>query len=651
MRFSTFPASFLALAALLTLPAQQAKTPKSGAPAPFLTLGSPDLRTECMVADLVFSAKGELVSVDCNGRVQRWDRATGKQTLEFLPTGKPEGVVHALSDDGSLLAAVQSQDPMKALPEYIVLWDAEKGKKIRKFKNHPAGINGLAFSPDKKIIATADSDESVRLWDAATGKTVKVLKGPNLWTPVLYIFDEPAPKIYEEYDVSFSPDGKLLASAHAEGKIRVFDLSSGAVLHTLDGFPRGRAPLFMPDGKKLAYITHKDIKLYSLSKKKDTRSLTMGDKIMFDRFLCMAASPDGKVFAAGTAEGRVLVWNLDTAGPPVTITQHSDQVEHVAFSPDGKLLASGGRDGALGLWKAGTGKSALPLVRHFGWVTDMEFSPDGRIFATAGQDARIHLWDASSGKLLRKFHAEQAFKRVWMDHAIAFSPDGKTLWSASTEGDLLAWEVESGKEVLRVDSPSIAADAALSPDAKTLAMIDAWGSIVIVDAKTGKLKKKLDSPKPSWGYHFVRWIDSGKRLAATGMDIHLRIWNTKSGKLEHDVELDHTVYQILVPPEAGTLLIRSYDELMTYKKAKAGGWVKKGSRKSPGDAALSKDGKVLVLLEEHAITFVDRKSGKTIKKIEVKDRKLSSAVFSPDGATLAVVQWDGTVGFWKVPQP
>jgi WD40 repeat protein len=649
MRFSTFFIPLFALAALMSLPAQKANTQKSPPPSPFMVLGSPDLMTECMVADLKFSSKGELVSADCNGRVQRWDQATGRQTFDFTPEGKAEGVMHALSDDGSLLATVQSQDPMKALPEYIVLWDAEKGKKIRKFQNHPAGINGLAFQPGNKRLATADSDEAARLWDAATGKIVKTYKGQSLWSPILYIFDEPAPKIYEEHGVSFSPDGKLLGTAHAEGEIRVREVASGTVLHTLQGAPRGPAPLFMPDRETLAYITCKDIKIYNLSKKKDTATFDFGKQSMFDRFLCMAASPDKKFFAAGTSEARIYVWNLKASGPPVVITHHSDQVEHLAFSPDGKLLASGGRDGTLGLWKTGTGKSALPLVRHFGWITDMEFSPDGKYFATAGQDARIHMWDASSGKLLRTFHAEQAFKRVWMDHAIAFSPDGKTLWSASTEGDLLAWDAETGKESLRVDSPSVPADAALSPDAKILAMIDAWGSIALVDAKTGKLKKKLDSPSPSWGYYFVRWIDSGKRLAAAGMDAHLRIWNASSAKLEQDMQLDHNVYQLLVPPGAGTLIIRSHDDLFTYEKAKSGTWKKKGSRKAPGDAALSTDGKIMVLLEEHSMTLVDRKSGKTIKKIKVKDRKLLDAVFSPDGAVLAVLQWDGTVGFWKVP--
>jgi WD40 repeat protein len=643
MRLTVFLSAVLLLAA-----AASSKVPPA---APFMTLGSPALRTECMVADLAFSAKGELVSVDCNGRVQRWDQASGALKLDFTPTGKPEGVRHALSPDGSLLATVQSKDPMKALPEYIVLWDAEKGTSVRTFANHPAGINDLAFAPYGKLVATADSDEAARLWSTAKGKVVKVFKGQSAWVPVLYLIDELPPEIHEEYGVSFSPDGKLLGTAHAEGQVRVWEISSGKVLHTLDGPERGPAPLFMPDGKMLAHVAPPDVKLYSLAKKKDTASLGFGDQAMFDQFLCMAASPDGKLLAAGTAGGAVDIWNPAAPGPPVVITHHSDLVEHLAFSPDGKLLASGGRDGTLGLWRADTGESALPLVRHFGWVTDMAFSPDGKTFVTAGADAWIHQWDASSGNLIRKLYTRQAFKRVWMDHKIEFSPDGKRLWSASTEGDLVAWDAGTGKEALREDSPSIAADAALSPDGKTLAMIDAWGSIVLVETATGKLKKELASPKPSWGYHFVRWIESGKRLVSTGMDVHLRIWNASTGKLEKDMELAHTVYQLVVPPEAGTLLIRSYDQLMTYVKGKDGAWKIKGRRQAKGNVALSKDGKFLVILDEHTFMLEDRKSGKEIRKIEDKDRTFLNALFSPDGTTLAVLQWDAVVGFWKVPQP
>jgi WD40 repeat protein len=340
------------------------------------------------------------------------------------------------------------------------------------------------------------------------------------------------------------------------------------------------------------------------------------------------------------------VWDLWGDGTPLTITDHADRVEALEFSPGGTLLATGGRDRTLGVWDARTGASALPLVQHFGWLEDMDFSPDGSLLVTAGEDARVHVHDVASGKLLRVLHAEQAFKRVWMDHSVAFSPDG-LLYSGSTGGDLLAWDPSTGEEKLRVDSPSVSSEIDISPDGSTIAMIDAWGSIVTVDAKTGKTLAKLDPPKGSWGYHFVRWTDGGKRLVSTGMDSGLRYWEPKSGKLLEDVQLDHTVYQLLVPPEPGILYIRSYDELVTYVHAKGGTWKKKGKRRCEGEAALSPDGTLLALAGKSTIEIRDRGTGAAIQKI-VPGESVLGLAFGPDGTVLATSHDDGTVDLWRI---
>ena len=148
----------------------------------------------------------------------------------------------------------------------------------------------MAFSPDGTRLASGSEDETVRLWDVASGEPTTTLEGHTDWV----------------LSVAFSPDGTRLASGSWDGTILLWDVASGEPTTTLEGH---------------------------------TGSV-----------LSVAFSPDGTRLASGSLDGTVRLWDVASGEPTTTLEGHTGSVLSVAFSPDGTRLASGSWDGTILLW-------------------------------------------------------------------------------------------------------------------------------------------------------------------------------------------------------------------------------------------------------------------------------------------------------------
>jgi WD40 repeat protein len=294
----------------------------------------------------------------------------------------------AFAPDGKLLASSSDEGT-------ITLWDVATGKKGDTLKR--AGAASLAFSPDGKTLA-AGGWPDIQLWDVTTGKVKATLKGHTAFVRC----------------VAFSPDGKTLASGadsktatfspSADTTIRLWDVATGKERATLKGHT---APVysvtFSPDGKTVASGSwDKTIRMWEATTGKEKKALKQSDHVT-----ALAFSPDGKTLASGRTRAsdskddsaeRVRLLDAAVGVERAALKGHTSDVGCLAYSADGKLLASGSIDGVIKLWHVATGKERATIKGDAISVYSLAFSPDGRLLAAGGSSGAVKLWDVAAGE-------------------------------------------------------------------------------------------------------------------------------------------------------------------------------------------------------------------------------------------------------------
>ena len=195
----------------------------------------------------------------------------------------------------------------------------------------------------------------------------------------------------------------------------------------------------------------------------------------------VAFSSDGRTLASGSDDGTVKLWDVETQQDIGTLEGHTDGVRSVAFSSDGRTLASGSNDGTVKLWDVGSRELVGTLEAHKNGVISVAFSPDGATLASGSWDGTIKLWDMGSRELV----GTPAGHRKGV--SVAFSPDGAALASGSWDGTIKLWDVETQQDIgtLRGHTGEVLSVAFSPFDATLLASGSSNAEVKLWNAITG----------------------------------------------------------------------------------------------------------------------------------------------------------------------
>jgi WD40 repeat protein len=283
---------------------------------------------------------------------------------------------------------------------------------------HSSYVNYIVVSPDGKILVSASADKKIKIWDFATGREIRTLLENS---------------IHINY-FAISSDWQTIATGGADNTIKIWDFSTGKELRTLKGHSSYVNYITIsPDGKSLASASADNtIKIWDLSTGKELRTL----KGHSGWVNTLAITSDGKKLASASADNTIKLWDLSTGQEIHTFRGHSSSVKPIAISSDGKQLVSGGADNTIKLWNLSTGQEIRSFSGHSSYINSLVISPDGKNLVSASADNTIKLWNLSTGQLINSIAGHSSY----VNH-LAISPDGKKLVSASADNMIKIWQM------------------------------------------------------------------------------------------------------------------------------------------------------------------------------------------------------------------
>ena len=501
---------------------------------------------------VVFAIVAAMFACASGGRIGNREQGTGELEVAVFPQLGHSGQVTsvAFSPDGKMILS-------GSFDQTIKLWDAATGREIRTFNGHLSTVQAVAFSPDGKQIISGSYDSTIKLWDIVTGTEIKTFLGHTAGV----------------FSVAFSPDGKQIISGSEsnQNNLKLWDVDSGQEIRTFSGHIYG---------------------VYSAK-----------------------FSTDGKHIISGSQDNNIILWDVASGEKIREFSGHTNRVNSVSFSLDGKKILSGSYDGSIKLWEVTSGQVINTFIGNLGSVSLVSFSPDEKFILFCSMSSVFRLLDAMDGQVINTFRGRGGAGSG------CFSPDGKQILTANQRAIVL-WDVTSFDEI-KYFSGNISSvnSISISSDGKYIISGSDDNAIKLWDITNGYIirlflghKKRILSVCFSPNNKYI--ISGSGGTLNSPHDNVVKLWDIETGlEIKSFLEHQSSVTSVSFSPNGKYIISGS------------------GSFNDSPD---------------NIIKLWDKETGLKIKSFSGHKGYIHTVSFSPDGKQVLSGSSDGTMKLWNV---
>jgi WD40 repeat protein len=274
------------------------------------------------------------------------------------------------------------------------LWEPIAEDNVRILGGHSDSIRAISFSPDGRLLASGSEDRTIKIWHLATGREIQTIAAHDMAVSAVAFSPIPPNPLIQ------GSEGGILASGSVDRTIKIWNLITGQPIQAIVAHEMVvKALAFSPNGQILASgSSDNTVKLWDLARGREIQTLvktTASIEALAFSVISPTLAPKygkGEMLAFACADRSIRLINLNTGAEILMISDISSVVNSLVFSPNGRILAGGSNDKIVKLWDIGTGKE-LRTISGYAWqVGSLAISTDGQKFASGSDDRSVRTW-------------------------------------------------------------------------------------------------------------------------------------------------------------------------------------------------------------------------------------------------------------------
>ncbi|KAE8155199.1 quinon protein alcohol dehydrogenase-like superfamily [Aspergillus avenaceus] len=508
---------------------------------------------------------------------------------------------------------------------------------IMTLRGHEGMVNTVAISPDGGTIVSGSIDQTIKMWDFATGNCEKNISQKS----------RSSGKVTA---VTFSKDGKQFASASTDGYITFWDSNTGDIHRAIDC--RGihiRTMALTFDGKNIL-TGDRDIRKWNAMIGVPMEILDYHE----DWIQAVAVSNDNKRVVSGSGDGIIKLWDAsrrDDRENPMTLRGHSSKLNAVAFSPNGDFVISGSTDKTSIIWDAITGSPVKTMKAqgspnaHFNEVNTVCVLPNGEYIITGSSDKTIKVWDTTAGEL----------QTILADHTdsvceLAFSTDSKYIISGSADSTIKVWGVRPlDPENVLTDHSSWVNAVTFSSDGQKVASGSFDNTIKVWDFKTGDLEMTLFGHTKQ--ILLVAFSANGSQIASADADATIKLWDIATGKLVRTMYHSDRIQSLAISPNGDHIVSGALDGSIKLWNCSEDIFLQQPWRPRPVIATavvFSPDGtRIASGCSDGTVKIWNVLTGVPVVTLSSHSKEVKAVAFTPDGKNILSGSLDCSMKLWE----